>query len=60
MTKQQDEHFRKQVEKGLAKAYANMLAYKKYKQSPVIISRDGKIVAVAPEDMPPAPALPQI
>ena len=39
---------------GLAEAYRAMLAFKKYKQSPVIISRGGKIVAVPPEDMPPA------
>jgi hypothetical protein len=32
-----------------------MLAFKKYKQSPVIISRDGKIIAVPPEEMPPVP-----
>lgn len=43
----------KQVEKGLAAAYANMLAFKKYKNSPVIISRDGQILAVRAEDMPP-------
>jgi len=39
---------------GLAAAYTNMLAFKKYKNSPVIISRDGQILAVRPEDMPPA------
>ena len=33
--------------------YNAMLAFKKYKQSPVIISRNGQIVAVPPEDMPP-------
>lgn len=43
----------KQVEKGLAAAYANMLAFKKYKNSPVIISRDGQILAVRAEDMAP-------
>lgn len=40
---------------GLAAAYTNMLAFKKYKNSPVIIVRDGKIVAVPPEEMPLAP-----
>ena len=39
---------------GLAAAYANMLAFKKYKNSPVIIARDGKIVAVPADEMPPA------
>lgn len=42
---------------GLAQAYANMLAFKKYKNSPVIISRDGQIVAVPADEMPP-PARP--
>ena len=40
---------------GLIAAYNNMLAFKKYKNSPVIISRDGQILAVRAEDMPPAP-----
>ncbi|MGY3088927.1 sulfur carrier protein ThiS [Hymenobacter sp. UYAg731] len=44
--------FSQQVQNGLVAAYNAMLAFKKYKQSPVIVSRDGKIVAVAPEDMP--------
>jgi hypothetical protein len=39
---------------GLINAYANMLAFKKYKNSPVIIARDGKIVAVPADKMPPA------
>ena len=38
---------------GLDLAYANMLAFKKYKNSPVVISRDGQIVAVPAEEMPP-------
>ncbi len=42
------------VEAGLIMTYNAMLAFKKYKQSPVSISRDGKIVAVPPEQMPPA------
>ncbi|MDO7876575.1 hypothetical protein Q5H93_17655 [Hymenobacter sp. ASUV-10] len=46
--------FSQQVQQGLAEAYRALLAFKKYKQSPVIISRGGQIVAVPPEDMPPA------
>ena len=38
---------------GLAAAYKAMLAFKHYKQSPVIISRDGQVVAVPAADMPP-------
>ena len=51
--------FGSQVQLSLAEAYNAMLAFKKYKQSPVIISRAGQIVAVPPEDMPPAPLPPQ-
>lgn len=40
---------------GLAAAYKAMLAFKTYKQSPVIIARDGQIVAVPAAEMPPAP-----
>lgn len=40
------------VEAGLITTYNAMLAFKKYKQSPVSISRDGKIMAVPAEDMP--------
>ena len=37
----QDTHFNQQLEIGLVATYNAMLAFKKYKQSPVIISRDG-------------------
>ena len=53
----EDTHFNQQLRVGLAMTYNAMLAFKKYKQSPVIVSRDGEIVAVRPEDMPPAPPL---
>ncbi len=52
--REQASKFTKQVKLGLTAAYANMLAFKKYKNSPVIISRDGKIVAVPADEMPPA------
>lgn len=38
---------------GLNIAYTNMLAFKKYKNSPVIIARDGQVVAVPANEMPP-------
>jgi hypothetical protein len=31
-----------------------MLAFKRYKKTPVIISRNGQVLAVSPDDMPPA------
>ena len=53
----QDTHFNQQLRVGLALAYHAMLAFKQYKQRPVIVSRDGRILALPPEDMPPAPLL---
>ena len=53
----QDTHFNQQLRTGLAMTDNAMLAFKKYQQSPVIVSRDGRIVAVPPEEMPPAPPL---
>ncbi len=38
---------------GLSTAYANLLEFKKYKKSPVIIARDGQILAVSADEMPP-------
>ena len=55
----QNTQFNQQLRIGLAMTYNAMLAFKKYKHSPVIISRDGQIVAVPPEDMPPALLPPQ-
>lgn len=49
----QDAEFNAKLQLGLAEAYRAMLAFKKYKQSPVIISRGGQVVAVPPEEMPP-------
>lgn len=43
-----------QIDQGLHKAYEAMLAFKRYKHTPVIIVRDGKVVAVAPDELPPA------
>ena len=35
-------------------AYEAMLAFKRYKKTPVIISRNGQVFAVSPDDMRPA------
>jgi len=43
-------------QKRLVATYNAMFAFKKYKQSPVTVSRNGKVVAVALEDMPILPA----
>jgi sulfur carrier protein ThiS len=52
--KEQAAHINQQLQIGLAATYNALLAFKKYKNSPVIIARDGKIVAVPADKMPPA------
>lgn len=55
MTKQEQTDWnREQLRKGLAAAYAAMLDFKRYKKTPVIVSRDGQVVEVHPDKMPPA------
>lgn len=40
------------IQRGLEKAYEKLVAFKRYKNSPLIVSRDGKIVEIPPEDIP--------
>tara|TARA_B100000315_G_scaffold260870_2_gene326643 strand:+ start:12129 stop:12311 length:183 start_codon:yes stop_codon:yes gene_type:complete len=39
--------------KGLEEAYRKMVIFKKQKNSPLIVSRNGKVVEIAPDDIPP-------
>lgn len=34
---------------GLEKAYKKLIEFKKYKKTPIIVSRDGKILEISPE-----------
>ncbi len=53
MSKQEQQtQFSRQIKLGVVAAYNAMLAFKKYKQSPVVISRDGQILHVPAEEMP--------
>ncbi|TGE19300.1 hypothetical protein [Hymenobacter elongatus] len=55
MTKQEDiNHVRQQVRKGLLVASENLLAFKRYKKTPVVIIRDGQVVEVEPDALPSA------
>ncbi len=38
------------IVKGLEKANREMIKFKKYKKSPIVISRNGKVVEIMPED----------
>jgi sulfur carrier protein ThiS len=42
----------KKVIKGLELTYRKLIEYKKYKNSPVIVSKNGKVVSIDPNDMP--------
>jgi len=44
---------RDQIVKGLEKAYEHLVAYKKHKNSPTVIVKDGKIVEIRPEKLMP-------
>ena len=39
------------VSKGLKIAHKKMIAFKKYKKTPIVISHNGKIIEVQPKDM---------
>ena len=34
---------------GLEKAYKKLIEFKKYKKTPLIISREGKVIEISPE-----------
>ncbi|MBC8345202.1 MAG: hypothetical protein ISR82_06050 [Candidatus Marinimicrobia bacterium] len=38
---------------GLEEAYRKMVIVKKQNNSPLIVSRDGKVVAIPPDEIPP-------
>ncbi len=43
-----------QLQAALDISYENMLAFKRYKQTPVVIVRDGQVVEVSPDALPSA------
>jgi hypothetical protein len=50
---EQINHIHQQVCKGLLVASENMLAFKRYKQTPVVIVREGQVVEVSPNQLQP-------
>ena len=44
---------RDKIIKGLELAYMKLVEYKKYKKTPIIISRRGKVVEISPEKILP-------
>ena len=47
------DNLREQVELGLQKAYEKMVAFKKMHNSPLIVSENGKVIAIPPEEISP-------
>ena len=45
---------RDKIIKGLEIAYQRLVEFKKYKKSPLVTLKDGKIIKIAPEDILPA------
>lgn len=52
-TKEQFKEERDRIVKGLEETYKRLVEYKKQKKSPMIVVRDGKIVAVDPHEILP-------
>ena len=47
------QELKEKIIKGLEEAYRRMVIFKKQKNSPLIISINGKVVEIKPEDIPP-------
>ena len=52
-TNEQLKEERDKIVKGLEETYRRLIEFKKQKNSPMIIMKDGKIVAVDPNDLSP-------
>lgn len=52
-TKEQLKEERDRIVKGLEETYRRLIEYKKQKKSPMIVVRNGKVVAVDPNEIPP-------
>ena len=51
--KEQLQELENKIAQGLEEAYQKMVKFKKQKNSPVIVSRDGKVIEIKPEDILP-------
>lgn len=52
-TKEQLKEERDRIVKGLEETYRRLVEYKKQKKSPIIVVRNGKVVAVDPNEILP-------
>ncbi len=51
--KEQMQDLEDKIAHGLEEAYRKMVEFKKHKKTPLIVSKNGKIVAIPPEKIPP-------
>lgn len=53
--KEEKEHqeLGKKLRKGLEESYKKMVEFKKYKKTPLVISKNGKIVEISYQNIPP-------
>lgn len=52
-TKEQLKEERDRIVRGLEESYRRLVEYKRQKNSPMVILRDGKIVELDPNELPP-------
>ncbi|MFY0607774.1 MAG: hypothetical protein JXR10_13740 [Cyclobacteriaceae bacterium] len=52
-TKQENSELENKVSQGLAEAYRKMAEFKKRNNSPLIVSRNGKVVSIPADQIPP-------
>jgi len=45
------EELKENIAKGLKEAYKKMIIFKKYKNSPIILSRNGKVIEISANDI---------
>lgn len=45
---------RDKIIQGLEKAFQKLIEFKKYKKSPLVTSKDGKIIEISPDKISPA------
>ena len=52
-TNEELSELKEQVSRGLKEAYRKMVEFKKKNNSPLIVSQDGKVISIPPEEIPP-------
>ena len=52
-SKERFSELEQQLEIGVKKSYEKLVAFKKMHNSPLIVSENGKVVAIPPDEIPP-------